>query len=178
MNNDDREFFEETATTELATAELEAYVAASRPNADLARAHAVATGTPLPEAPAFFAVGTGMFDTDGNLLSPDDVFGAVSDRDVTQPIPRITMAELVYQSSGELQPPVEEPETITELVDGLETAYEATNDADQVELPSGVPTPSRKIRPRRTRPRARTIAARRLTSVELREVHSTRVDRE
>jgi hypothetical protein len=39
----------------------------------------------------------------------------------------------------------------------------------EVELPAT----SRKIRPRRTRPRARTIAPRRLTSVELRQVAST-----
>ena len=76
---------------------------------------------------------------------------------------------------GELQPPVEEPETIDELVDGLElpVSYEA----DQVDMPVGVPPTSRKIRPRRTRPRARTIAARRLTNVELREVQSTRDER-
>jgi len=174
MNVDDRDFFEETVTSELATAELEAYVAASRPDADLSRAHAVATGTPMPEAPAFFAAGTGMFDADGHPLTPDEVFATprAADRDVTQPIPRITMAELVFQMRGEVQAPVEEPETIDELVDGLESEV-PTYEADQVELPAT----SRKIRPRRTRPRARTIAARRLTSIELREVHSTRTDR-
>ena len=83
------------------------------------------------------------------------------------------------QMRGEVQAPVSEPETIDELVAELELPIEpeatatAATQLDQVEMPADVPATSRKIRPRRTRPRARTIAARRLTSVELREVTST-----
>jgi hypothetical protein len=85
------------------------------------------------------------------------------------------------QTRGEVQAPVSEPETIDELVAELELPLEpeassataAATQLDQVEMPADVPGTSRKIRPRRTRPRARTIAARRLTSVELREVTST-----
>lgn len=47
---------------------------------------------------------------------------------------------------------------------------------EQVDMPLAVPGSSRKVRPRRSRPRARTIAARRLTNVELRQVEDTLVE--
>jgi hypothetical protein len=94
----------------------------------------------------------------------------------TRELPPVSDFFATLQTRGEVQAPVSEPETIDELVAELELPIEAEAAAtslDQVEMPADVPATSRKIRPRRTRPRARTIAARRLTSVELREVTST-----
>ena len=216
MSVDDRDFFEEAVTSEHPTF------------ADIGDAWPLATaGVPNartdgedgqgdPEPPSFIAVGTAVTDLEGNPLNDDAWLASSdhSDREVTQPIPLITMAELVFasrkpaiaardvvevkarpsalgtrelapvsdffatlQTRGEVQPPVQEPETIDELVAELELPIEAEAAAptqlDQVEMPADVPATSRKIRPRRTRPRARTIAARRLTSIELREVTST-----
>jgi len=209
MSVDDRNFWDEAVTTEHPLFEDLAGV----PNA---RTDEQAD----PEPPAFIAVGTAVTDLGGNSIANDDEpWLATSDRhdEITQPIPRLTMAELVFaskeplargsmpklptlpardmvevkararavgtvppsdffaalQTRGEVQPPVHEPETIDELVEELELPLEPEVRADQVEMPIDVPTTSRKIRPRRSRPRARTIAARGLTTLELREVTNT-----
>jgi len=220
MSVDDRNFWDEAVTTEHPLFEDLAGV----PNA---RTDEQAD----PEPPSFIAVGTAVTDLNGNpIANDDDPWLASSDRhdEITQPIPRLTMAELVFaskeplargsmpsmptlpardtvevkarpravgtvppsdyfatlQARGEVQPPMHEPETIDELVEELELPIGDPADqsgnmidvearADQVEMPIDVPTTSRKIRPRRSRPRARTIAARRLTTVELREVTNT-----
>ena len=238
MSVDDRDFFEEAVTSEHPVfAEGDAWfgspvTAAGVPN-PRTDAHAD------PEPPAFIAVGTAVTDLVGNPATNDDDGWLASmdrgaDTEVTQPIPVMTMAELVFasreplargslakmpvlgardvvelearpralgtrelppvsdffaalQTRGEVQAPVAEPETIDELVAELEVPLEESIDAetmdasasglDQVDMPADVPATSRKIRPRRTRPRARTIAARRLTNVELREVTSTATPR-
>ncbi len=182
MSVDDRDFLDEAVTTELQLFGFNA---------------------PTQEAPAFFAVGTAIMDSEGNELSPDDSF--VEER--TQPIPRMTMAELVFASSeplargtaiaaplpmrrgssavGTVAPATRPNAPVTTLE---QIASRHSGDAgdqelgqwplsDQVELRASVPATSRKIRPRRSRPRARTIAARRLTNVELREVADARVER-
>ncbi|MEO6777787.1 MAG: sigma factor-like helix-turn-helix DNA-binding protein [Kofleriaceae bacterium] len=251
MSVNDRNFFEEAVTSEHLLFEPPA-TAAGVPNArtDVHRE---------PDPPSFIAIGTAVTDLEGDRVEPEDAWlasrgrGRIGERDdawlascdggdaeITQPIPRMTMAELVFasteplargslavipkpllrsardgaaearpralgtrehapvsdffaalQTRGEVQAPVSEPETIDELVAELELPLEAepepvaqagaqaqvqavaASQLDQVEMPGDVPATSRKIRPRRTRPRARTIAARRLTSVELREVTST-----
>jgi hypothetical protein len=222
MSVDDRDFFEEAVTSEHPMfAETD----------EVWRGRFTAAGVPNPrtdayedpEPPAFIAVGTAVTDLAGTAITDDDALLASagwSDAEVTQPIPRMTMAELVFatkppakmpmlpargvvevkarslalgtrelppissffaelEARGEVQAPVAEPETIDELVAELEVPIEvpieveAAHSPDQVEMPGDVPAISRKIRPRRTRPRARTIAARRLTSIELREVTST-----
>jgi hypothetical protein len=215
MSVDDRDFSEDAVTSEHPTfADLgEAWplAAAGVPHSRVGDEQAD------PEPPAFIAVGTAVTDLEGNPIDDERwlAAGDRSDSEDTQPIPLVTMAELVFasrkpvlaardvvevkarpsalgtrelapvsdffatlQTRGELQPPVTEPETIDELVAELELPLEpeataAATQLDQVEMPPDVPATSRKIRPRRTRPRARTIAARRLTSLELREVTST-----
>ncbi|HEY6034514.1 MAG TPA: sigma factor-like helix-turn-helix DNA-binding protein [Kofleriaceae bacterium] len=227
MSVDDRNFFEEAVTSEHPLFDDLGVDLAGIPNS---RTDERAD----PEPPAFIAVGTAVTDLEGNPIANDDEpWLATSERndEITQPIPRLTMAELVFaskeplargsmatipspqalpslpgrdvvevkararaagtlppvsdfftalQTRGEVQAPVSEPETIDELVAELELPIEdptlveaAATDLDQVEMPADVPATSRKIRPRRSRPRARTIAARRLTTIELREVTST-----
>ncbi len=181
MSVDDRDFLDEAVTSEL---QLFGFGAPAEPELEL-----------LP-APAFFAAGTAITDVEGNELAlDDDLF--VEER--TQPIPRMTMAELVFAQPGPMPmpmpmrrgsavgttPPVTRPIALSTLstlsTRSSGSSLPASAEAfDQVEMPSSVPATSRKIRPRRTRPRARTIAARRLTSIELREVantHDEQVDR-
>src|SRR3569832_2740593 len=220
MSADDRNFFDEAVTPEHPLFEDLAGTPNSRTDEQAD-----------PEPPAFIAIGTAVTDLAGNPIANDDeAWLAAGDRndEITQPIPRLTMAELVFaskeplargsmatipslpardvvevkararavgtlppvsdffatlQTRGEVQAPVSEPETIDELVAELELSAEsideptlveaAATDLDQVEMPADVPATSRKIRPRRSRPRARTIAARRLPTLELREVMST-----
>ena len=161
MSFDDRDFLDEAVTSEL---QLFGFGASAEPELEL---------SPVP---AFFAAGTAISDVDGNeLASDDEVF--IEER--TQPIPRMTMAELVFAQPGPLPmrrgsavgttPPLTRP-LGTLAMSSLLSSVEPEPAFDQVEMPSSVPATSRKIRPRRTRPRARTIAARRLTSIELREV--------
>ncbi len=171
MSVDDRDFLDEAVTSEL---QLFGFGAPAEPELEL-----------LP-APAFFAAGTAITDGEGNEFAlDDDMF--VEAR--TQPIPRMTMAELVFAQPGPLPmrrgsavgtlPPLTRPAgSLAQSF--LQVSGEPQPAFDQVEMPSSVPATSRKIRPRRTRPRARTIAARRLTSIELREVatsHDEQADR-
>jgi hypothetical protein len=204
MSVDDRDFLDEAVTTEL---QLFGFGASAGPELEC-----------LP-APAFFAVGTAITDIDGNELAPADHEACAEEP--TQPIPRMTMAELVFSPPEPLArgsmsampgppgllpmrrgadlvelkpralgttPPLTRPLgtlAMTALQTSSQTQRlqqdlgnaELAALLDQVEMPSSVPTTSRKIRPRRTRPRARTIAARRLTSIELREVANTVEDR-
>src|SRR3569833_345337 len=220
MSGDDRNFFEEAVTSEHPLFEDLAGIPNSRTDEQ---------ADPLP--PAVFAIGTAVTDLAGNPIANDDEpWLAAGDRndEITQPIPRLTMAELAsapkeplargsmatipslpardvvevkararavgtlppvsdffatLQTRGEVQAPVSEPETIDELVAELEMPAEsideptlveaAATDLDQVEMPADVPATSRKIRPRRSRPRARTVAARRLTTLERRAGTST-----
>jgi len=161
MDVDDRDFFQDTVTSE----------------------HDVFTQAPN-EPPPFLAMGTA-------------VEGLDEDLEATQPIPRMTMAELVFEPAraevvevkaralGTTPPPSRLAGPLGELdlvrfADGVDrvdllfaVATAKAAQIDQIDMPSEVPPISRKIRPRRTRPRARTIAPRRLTSVELRQVAST-----
>ena len=109
--------------------------------------------------PAFFAMGTqsGITDLEPPLFVAMGTESGIDLDEQTQPIPRMTMHELVFGDGT--QPPPLSSKTLSEYLS-----------VDQVEMPASVPATSRKIRPRRSRPRARTIAPRRLTSVELREV--------
>jgi len=166
MSVDDRDFFAETVTTGFAGAVRDPWLE--------------------PEPPKFLAMGTQVEE----VLEAEDL-------EVTRPMPKMTMAELVFACRTE---PTKLPEPLArgslavmampvadDFVEvkarprALGTLSPMSADGqpqgvliDQVEMPAAVPPTSRKIRPRRTRPRARTIAPRRLTSVELREVANTR----
>ncbi|CAN5474402.1 hypothetical protein BH11MYX1_BH11MYX1_47520 [soil metagenome] len=183
MSVDDRDFLDEAVTTEL---QLFGFGAPAEPALE------------LPPAATFFAVGTAIMDVDGNELAPVEL--ELLAEETTQPIPRITMAELVFSQPESLArgsmsampgplpvrtrapralgttPPL--TRTLASLASLVAASpYGDAESISQVEMPSSVPATSRKIRPRRTRPRARTIAARRLTNVELREVANTHEDR-
>ena len=164
INVDDRDFFEDTVTSE----------------------HRV-FDAPTDEPPPFLAMGTAV-------EGLDDTSPRAEDFEVTQPIPRMTMAELVFapaprvsvvdvkaRALGTTPPPPRATGPLGALdfarfadgVDRVDLLLAVATARAEVELPTDVPPTSRKIRPRRTRPRARTIAPRRLTSVELRQVAST-----
>ncbi len=252
MSVDDRDCFDERATVQLATYGHAEHAHRSAA-ASFEPAHPAESGGSADEVPAFLAVGSGLFDTGGDPLEP----AADPDRDgdITQPIPRMTMAELVFASTAPLAraalaplplrpvrsksdreprdlrgprahgtmppaatvasesselarfarrtgptpasiatpteapfaavvpPGARHPHLIARVAPApieargeLQAVVEPVVDPsepDQVDLPTEVPATSRKVRPRRMRPRARTIAARRLTSVELHEVAST-----
>jgi Sigma-70, region 4 len=183
MSVDDRDFFAETVTTGFATSVRDPWLE--------------------PEPPKFLAMGT-QVELD-ELVREEDL-------EVTRPMPKMTMAELVYACRTEptkLAEPVAprlargsmamlpladqlvEVKACGSMVDDFVEVKARSHGTvppmsadgqpqgvliDQVEMPAAVPPTSRKIRPRRTRPRARTIAPRRLTSVELREVANTRAE--
>ena len=186
MSVDDRDFFAETVTTGFAGAVRDPWLEPEPPKF-------LAMGT-VVEPPAFVAMGT--------QVELDEVIRE-EDLEVTQPMPKMTMAELVYACRTEptkLAVPAESVSTPRLARGSMAMLPLAVDDIvevkalslgmapmsldgqaqgvliDQVEMPAAVPPTSRKIRPRRTRPRARTIAPRRLTSVELREVANTRAD--
>ncbi len=203
MSVDNRDFLDEAVTTDL---QLFGFGVPADPSLDLS-------------APAFLAMGTQITRADGTELAEPEAPEAYEEES-TQPIPRMTMAELVFaheplargsmgsmgsmgamgampgprpmRRGSELEVKAREPRALgtvpplTHPVGPLSLAALQVSNAtpsdrsvlpgmvDQVEMPSSVPATSRKIRPRRTRPRARTIAARRLTSIELREVANVR----
>jgi hypothetical protein len=163
----DRDFFEDTVTSEH-------------------RVFTEAPHEPIDDPPPFLAMGTAVEGLDDRA----------EDLEATQPMPRMTMAELVFEPAravvevkaravGTTPPPSRPAGPLGALdlarfadgVDRIDLLFAAATakaaDVDQIDLPAEVPATSRKIRPRRTRPRARTIAPRRLTSVELRQVAST-----
>jgi Sigma-70, region 4 len=174
MSVDDRDFFAETVTTGFAGAVHDPWLEPEPPKF-------LAMGT-VVEPPVFVAMGTQV--------------ELEEDLEVTRPMPKMTMAELVFACRTE---PTKLPEPLArgslvampmpaadDFVEvkarprALGTFPPMSADGqpqgvliDQVEMPAAVPPTSRKIRPRRTRARARTIAPRRLTSVELREVANT-----
>ncbi|MEO8841490.1 MAG: sigma factor-like helix-turn-helix DNA-binding protein [Kofleriaceae bacterium] len=199
MSVDDRDFFAETITIGFVGAVTDPWLVPppppkSEPNEP---PPFLAMGT-VVELPAFVALGTQveLGEVDAEMERP----AFEDDLEVTQPIPKMTMAELVFACRAEptkLAEPVVLDEPLArgsmammpirlddELVEvkarprALGTIPPMSVDAQpqgvaQVEMPAAVPPTSRKIRPRRTRPRARTIAPRRLTSVEIREVANT-----
>lgn len=208
MSVNDRDFFAETitipGTTGFAGTMTDPWLEPEPPKF-------LVTGT-VVEPPAFVAMGT-QVELESVVREPDRRRSIADDEDleITRPIPKMTMAELVYACRTEptkLAEPLARGSTIAipgaeELVevkarpsavgtippmlaDGHPQGVYATASAAapnnevewiaQVEMPAAVPSTSRKIRPRRTRPRARTIAPRRLTSVELREVETTRAE--
>jgi hypothetical protein len=187
MSVDDRDFFAETVTTGFAGVVHDPWLEPESPKF-------LAMGT-VVEPPVFVAMGTQVEE----VLEAEDL-------EITRPIPKMTMAELVYACRTEptklaeplargsmaampTMPTMPAPAEVDDLVEvkarprALGTLPPMSADGlpqgvliDQVEMPAAVPPTSRKIRPRRTRPRARTIAPRRLTSIELREVANTRAE--
>ncbi|HEY0255532.1 MAG TPA: hypothetical protein VGC41_28580, partial [Kofleriaceae bacterium] len=158
MSVDDRDCFEEAVTTE-----TRAYWANESPAAE----QVTETIDSHAEWPAFLAMGT---DPGVRLADREE------DLEVTQPIPRITMAELVNGPAPTIQKRVRAQGTISPvdnvpalalgtmsipaLADPvLDDIPDLQAAAEQVDMPLTVPGTSRKVRPRRTRPRARTIAA-------------------
>ena len=176
MSVDDRDFVEEAVTTELGW-----------------------FAPPPKEPPKFMAMGTVVDDEPpaflamGTHVDAEDV--REEDLEVTQPIPKMTMAELVYAPTDVAMRRTEPAKLFLaeplptlpmrragDVVEVKARALGTIPPGDvappaewivEVEMLAAVPPTSRKIRPRRSRPRARTIAPRRLTSVELREVANT-----
>src|SRR3569832_1889456 len=92
MSADDRNFFDEAVTSEHPLLEDLAGIPNSRTDEQAD-----------PEPPAFIAIGTAVTDLAGTPFSNADApWLAAGDRndEITQPIPRLTMAELVFASRG------------------------------------------------------------------------------